>query len=57
MPQPILDTVRPDVDAVVAAYSQKLSDTERVAKHSEEPVITAVSFDAASHTAVNSFNP
>jgi NADH-quinone oxidoreductase subunit M len=57
MPQPILDTIRPDVDAVVAAYSEKLSDTERVANHSDEPVIATVSFDADSHAAGNHFNP
>ncbi len=31
MPQPLLDTIRPDVDAVVAAYAPKLNDEERVA--------------------------
>jgi hypothetical protein len=31
MPQPLLDTIRPDVDAVVAAYSPKLNDEDRVA--------------------------
>jgi NADH-quinone oxidoreductase subunit M len=50
MPQPILDTVRPDVDAIVAAYSEQLTDTERVAGHANEPVIAAVTFDAASIT-------
>jgi NADH-quinone oxidoreductase subunit M len=30
-PQPLLDLIRPDVDAVVTAYSQPLSSTEHVA--------------------------
>src|SRR3954453_23769906 len=47
MPQPVLNTVRPDVDAVVAAYSEQLTDTDRVAIHADEPVIAVISFDAA----------
>jgi NADH-quinone oxidoreductase subunit M len=31
MPQPLLDLIRPDVDAVVTSYSQKLTDEESVA--------------------------
>ena len=30
-PQPLLDLIRPDVDAVVSSYSQKLTDEESVA--------------------------
>jgi NADH-quinone oxidoreductase subunit M len=36
MPQPILDTIRPDVDAVVALYGQHLPDEERVASNASE---------------------
>jgi NADH-quinone oxidoreductase subunit M len=43
MPQPILDTIRPDVDAVVEAYSQRLRDTDRVAQH----VVTSQGADFA----------
>jgi NADH-quinone oxidoreductase subunit M len=57
MPQPILDTVGPDVDAVVAAYSEQLTDTERVARDANEPVIAAVSFDAASLAATGAPKP
>jgi len=31
-PQPLLDTIGPDVDAIVAVYDENLSSTERVAK-------------------------
>jgi NADH-quinone oxidoreductase subunit M len=31
MPQPLLDTIKPDVDGVVSAYSQRLTREERVA--------------------------
>src|SRR3954471_18863071 len=48
MPQPVLDTVRPDVDAVVAAYSEQLTDTDRFAIHADEPVIAVISLDPTS---------
>jgi NADH-quinone oxidoreductase subunit M len=34
MPQPIIDTIRPDVDSVVAVYAQPLAAEERVAQTS-----------------------
>jgi NADH-quinone oxidoreductase subunit M len=37
MPQPILDLIRPDVDAVVTAYSQQLNAEERVAERGGKP--------------------
>jgi NADH-quinone oxidoreductase subunit M len=41
-PQPLLDLIRPDVDAVVAAYSQPLTPTEHVAER-----VQAVGFISA----------
>ena len=43
MPQAILDTIQPDVDAVMTAYSQDLSEVDRTAG----PVITPKSPDHA----------
>jgi hypothetical protein len=34
MPQPIIDTIRPDDDSVVAVYAQPLAAEERVAQTS-----------------------
>jgi NADH-quinone oxidoreductase subunit M len=36
-PQPLLDLIRPDVDAVVTAYSQALSADEQVAGQVDRP--------------------
>jgi NADH:ubiquinone oxidoreductase subunit 5 (subunit L)/multisubunit Na+/H+ antiporter MnhA subunit len=37
MPQPLLDLIRPDVDAVVSAYSQAMSDEDHVAGRMATP--------------------
>jgi NADH-quinone oxidoreductase subunit M len=36
-PQPLIDTIRPDVDAVVSVYSQRLSNEDRVADRKDAP--------------------
>jgi NADH-quinone oxidoreductase subunit M len=33
MPQPILDTIQPDVDAVMTAYSEQMSEVDRTAEN------------------------
>jgi NADH-quinone oxidoreductase subunit M len=39
MPQPVLDLIRPDVDAVVTAYSQAMNEEEHVAGSAAMPAI------------------
>jgi NADH-quinone oxidoreductase subunit M len=38
-PQPVLDTIQPDVDAVMTAYSQDLSEVDRTADRAPSPSI------------------
>jgi NADH-quinone oxidoreductase subunit M len=42
MPQPVLDLIRPDVDAVVTAYSQAMNEEEHVAGPAATPAVQEV---------------
>jgi NADH-quinone oxidoreductase subunit M len=50
MPQPILRMIRPDVDAVVAAYSQPLTMEERVVDRGDSPDATDVAWSTNLHS-------
>jgi NADH-quinone oxidoreductase subunit M len=49
MPQPLIDTIRPDVDSVVAVYAQSLTAEERVAQTSHLDGITTAGMNPAAH--------